>query len=113
MKRKGQALVEFVIILPIFLLMMLGVFDIGRIIYTKIELEDKMSDVITLYKEGNSKEKIIEKLKLEDNKLEIKEDSDYQNIEIRQEIEIITPGLNWIFDSPYEVLVKRSILNES
>ncbi len=113
MKRKGQALVEFVIILPIFLLMMLGVFDIGRIIYTKIELEDKMSDAITLYKEGNSKEKIIEKLKLEDNKLEIKEDSDYQNIEIRQEIEIITPGLNWIFDSPYEVLVKRSILNES
>ena len=41
MPKKGQALVEFIIILPIVLLMFLGIIDLGRIMYTKIILEWK------------------------------------------------------------------------
>lgn len=33
-KRKAQSLVEFAILLPIFVLVVLGIFDLGRIVYT-------------------------------------------------------------------------------
>jgi hypothetical protein len=33
-KYKAQSLVEFAILLPIFLLIVLGIFDLGRVIYT-------------------------------------------------------------------------------
>lgn len=33
-KTKAQSLVEFAILLPIFLLVVLGIFDLGRVIYT-------------------------------------------------------------------------------
>ena len=32
-RRRGQALVEFALVLPIFLMMMMAVFDLGRMIY--------------------------------------------------------------------------------
>ena len=46
--KKGQALVEFVIILPIFLFLLLGVIDVGRIMYTKVNLENTISDVVDM-----------------------------------------------------------------
>ena len=33
-KTKAQSLVEFAILLPIFMLVVLGIFDLGRVIYT-------------------------------------------------------------------------------
>ena len=38
MNKRGQALVEFVIILPIFIFMLLSIMDIGRIIYFQNEM---------------------------------------------------------------------------
>lgn len=37
--QKGQALVEFALILPILLLLLAGIFDFGRVIYKHQELE--------------------------------------------------------------------------
>jgi len=112
MKKKGQALVEFVLILPIFLMLLLSTIDIGKIFYTKIILEDKMSEIID-YNTKNEEE-IISKLKLNDDKIELKiaEDNEYLNYQISKKIDIITPGLNLIFKNPYNLTVKRSILNE-
>ena len=56
--KKGQALVEFVIILPIFVFMVLTVIDIGKIIFFRNELENEMSDVIDLYRKKKSYEEI-------------------------------------------------------
>lgn len=33
--QKGQALVEFALVLPIFLLVLIGIFDVSRMVYTK------------------------------------------------------------------------------
>lgn len=113
MKKKGQALVEFVIILPIFILLVLGVIDIGKILYSKINLEEQISDVISFYKGGKSVEEIKDKLDFsKDYQLTIFEDNEYVNVELKKEISIITPGLQFVFDNPYLVVTKRSILNE-
>ena len=37
MSKKGQALVEFIIILPVFLMLLLAVFDYVKIIQTKMD----------------------------------------------------------------------------
>ena len=46
MNKKGQALIEFIIILPIFIMMMLAVFDCVRIYSEKSKLEGILEDVI-------------------------------------------------------------------
>lgn len=109
-KRRGQALVEFVIILPIFIMLILGVIDMGRILYSKIILEEKISDVISLIDKGKTVSDINRDL---DNMiLEVQEEGDYVNYSLVQEIDIVTPGLNFIFSNPYPLKVSRSISNE-
>ena len=112
MKKKGQALVEFILILPIFLMLLLSTIDIGKIFYTKIILEDKMSDIIDY--DLTNEEEIISKFKLEEDKIELKivEDNEYLNYKKKKKIDIITPGLNLIFKNPYNLTVTRSIKNE-
>ena len=43
--KKGQALVEFVIILPIFILLVFCLIDFGRIISIKNDLENKHKNI--------------------------------------------------------------------
>jgi Flp pilus assembly protein TadG len=39
-RREGQAFVEFALVLPLLLMLLMGLFDVGRIIFTYIALED-------------------------------------------------------------------------
>ncbi len=48
---KGQALIEFALILPIILLVLLYIIEFGRIIQNKQQLESDMDLIITLYQE--------------------------------------------------------------
>lgn len=109
-RRRGQALVEFVIVLPVFIMLVLGVIDMGRILYSKIILEEKISDVISLYERGKSVADINQEL--DDIVLEVKEENDYINYSLIQEIDIVTPGLNFVFSNPYNLKVSRSTPNE-
>jgi Flp pilus assembly protein TadG len=43
-RRNGQALVEFALVVPILLLLMMGVVDIGRLLFTYIALEDAVQE---------------------------------------------------------------------
>lgn len=114
MKKKGQALVEFIIIMPIFIMLVLGVMDIGKIMYSKIVLEDKITEAISLYDSGLDLDEIKRKLELDVDKtdLVIKTEDEYIIFNLSKDIDIITPGLNLIFNSPYSLEVKRSINND-
>ena len=112
LNKKGQALVEFIIILPIFVMMLLCVVDIGKIIFFQNRLEGKIEDVITLYKNENTYDNILKELKKEDKdlKLEIANDNnEYIEFKLIKEVEIITPGLNIIFGNPYDLDVRRVV----
>ena len=54
MNRKGQALVEFVLILPIFILMLFAIVDFGMILSKKNELENISVDVTAMIKNSDN-----------------------------------------------------------
>lgn len=115
LNRHGQALVEFVIILPIFIFMIFLVIDFGKIFYIKNNLESKMEDVITFYQAQKNSTEIIKKLKLEEDSIHleiVEENNEFLQFKLEKKIEIITPGLNLILGNPYQATVERVIYNE-
>lgn len=115
MRNKGQALVEFVIILPIFIFLLFAIIDIGKMLYLKNQLEGEMNTIVEAYQLSKSRDSLDEILKKnqKDAVLEIQEDSTYLTFVIQEEMDLITPGLNLIFKTPYFVSVERSIPYES
>lgn len=109
MNRKGQALVEFVLILPVFILIMFAIVDFGMILSKKNELENVSFDIATMIKNNDSFDDI--KQFYPDVSIDIKNDDKYTVITIYEDVNIITPGLNRILGDPYEVIIERTIPN--
>ena len=111
MNRKGQALVEFVLIIPVFILLVLGVLEFGNIIYQKYQLESKLDYIVELYKADEldeassyaSKEKINVNYSSEDN---------FTKINVSKQIKVSAPVVSNILGKYYTVSVSRVILNE-
>ena len=110
MNRKGQALVEFVLILPIFIMILFSIVDFGMIFNKKNELEKISIDIINLLNNNNNK---IEEIQKEYPKVDIKltNEEKYTIVEISTKVNIITPGLNRVLGNPYIVKVERKIPN--
>ena len=111
-RKKGQALVEFVIILPIFIFMLLAIIDLGKVIYCQNELESEMNQVVDLYKNKKSYQEMEKEVTLNDESvvLEIKnENNEIITFSLKKDVVIVTPGLSYLFDNPYNVQVKRVI----
>lgn len=111
MNRKGQALVEFVLIFPLFLLVLFAIIDFGLILSKKNELENMSVDVVTLYKNGKSIDEINSLYS--DVLIEKEDSSDYVKIVISKDINVMTPGLNLVLGNPYKVEIERNVPNES
>ena len=107
MNKKGQALIEFVLILPVFLFLLFAVYDFGMIFTTKNKLESSAADIINLYKEGKN----IDELKViyTDLVISFENETDYMKIMVKDNIKLITPGFNRIFGNPYQIMVERYI----
>lgn len=115
MNKKGQALVEFVIILPIFVFMLLGIIDFGIIIYNTNNLEGKMDSTVSLYKKNNNYKDVENYVKHDDKSIDLtitNENNKYLEFKLSKNIELITPGLGLIIGNPYKVTVKRTIYYE-
>lgn len=112
MNKKGQALVEFVLILPVVIFMLLATIDIAKIFYTSTNLENKLNDIVAMYEEGLEYEKIESNLNkyIKNSSLSIKEDGKYIEFKLAKKVDIITPGLKLIFKDKIEK--KRVIYNE-
>ena len=54
MNRKGQALVEFVLILPVFIFILFVIVDFGNILSNKNKLEYVSADIVDMYKNGDN-----------------------------------------------------------
>lgn len=115
MNKRGQAFVEFVIILPIVIFLLLAMIDIGKLLMNKNKLESNLNILTMEYQNHKNSEKLIEILKENNQKAELKvtTEGNYTKLEIQEEVSIITPGLNLIFKTPYYIHVERMISNES
>ena len=115
MNKKGQALVEFIIILPILIMMLFSAMDAGRIILRQNELESLTGSVIEMYKEGKSYDELEEFLKENNKNNTLKvtnKDNKYIEFILESEIEFITPGLDKILGNPFYAKVRRVIYYE-
>lgn len=111
---KGQALVEFVLILPVFILLLFVFIDIGRVILCEGHLEGVMDDVARMVYNQDSNEE-IETFLSKDNNYQITYEVSHDKelvITLETDIELMTPGAKRFFDNPYRVFVERRILNE-
>lgn len=106
MKNRGQALVEFVLIVPVFLMILLAIIDFGNIFHTKYTLQNDLDLITNLYKEKKEDDYLNY---ASNNKigLNIKNDNNYTTIEVSKKIKINTPLLNKVLNNPYTV--KESI----
>lgn len=113
MNKKGQALVEFIIILPILIFILLAIIDYGTISYTKNKLENIIGDVSSMYKNNETDEEVNRFLNNNDKdlKIDISREDKYINVKLYKTYDYITPGLNKIFKSD-EISVERTIYYE-
>lgn len=109
MNRKGQALVEFVLILPIFLLILFAVVDFGMILSKKNELENISIDVVSMIRNNDSVNDIKELYP--EITFDIDIDNRYITVKIYESIDVMTPGLNLILGDPYTIEIERVIPN--
>ncbi|MGE5455659.1 MAG: TadE/TadG family type IV pilus assembly protein [Ignavibacteriales bacterium] len=110
MGKRGQALVEFVLILPVFVMFLLGIVDFGNVLYKKYHLENDLDYVVELYKQNKMSDinNYISQNKLD---FDYEINGDMTTIKLSKKVDIVTPGANLIFDSPYTILVDRVIYN--
>ena len=105
MNKKGQALVEFVIILPIAMLLIFSIIDLGRLLYAKNDL----------YKNGNDIDEIKNAVKKEndyDVDIDISQRDDYTLVVVKRDLKPITPGLNYIADKVFNIEASRVVYND-
>lgn len=107
MNNRGQALIEFVLILPVFLFILFAVIDFGIIFNSKSNLENDSADIVELYRNGTLIEDI--EVMYSDNDIDIFDDGKYYKITISTSVNLITPGLNRILGDPYLISVERVI----
>lgn len=109
LNNRGQALIEFVLILPIFLMLIFIMVDFGVIFSAKYELENNSSDIINMYKE-NSDINMVKNI-YKDYVIDVNDYEEYIKITIKDYIKLITPGAYRVLDNPYEIQVERVIYN--
>ncbi len=115
MKNKnGQALVEFIIILPIILFILFACIDTGRIIYEKNKIETGATLALQKYNNGLDYDDINKFLKDKgyDVDLYITKKDDLVTITLIKSIDFTTPGINKVLKSPYSIEVERTVADE-
>jgi uncharacterized protein (UPF0333 family) len=111
MNNKGQALVEFILILPVFLMILFVIVDFGMIFSSKAKLENDSYDVTELIMNGTSIEEIRNLYK--DITINISIQGNYQVVLVEKKVNLITPGIYKILDDPYQIEVERVIPYET
>ncbi len=95
MNQRGQALVEFVLLLPIFVFIILIMVDLANIFINRNALENDLNYVLNL----ESEEEIENYLDTN----EISFENNRMQIILKKEVELMKPGLGNILKDPYFV----------
>lgn len=121
-KRKGQAILEFALVLPIFLLILCAIADFGRILYSSAHLNLITQDAVRLASLRKSDNEIISYIKnnvylIDKSDIAInitpvesyRKSGEYTTIKISYEIKYVTPFIKLILPSPFYVNTQSTI----
>lgn len=107
MKQKGQALVEFILIMPIIILILVSLIDIGNIFLQKYNLNNTLETVVELYQNSTEKELkayiASENIKYENNK-----NGDLITITTSKNIKVSAPGLSNVLGKDYKISATKT-----
>ena len=105
-KNNGQALIEFVLILPVILLILVYIIEFGRITLKKQQLESDIDLIVNLYEEKKQQEI---NTYIENNNITINynKQNELTTLEIKQNIKSHLPLINNIVGNT--ITTKRTI----
>lgn len=110
MKEKGQALIEFVLILPLILIVFVSLIDIGNIYLKKYDLNNDLEVVSKLY-QNNNQEKAREYCSSLDETLTINP-GEITSIKISKKIKVSSPILKRVFNGNYKIESQKKIYGD-
>ena len=105
---KGQALVEFIIVLPILLLLIMCIIDLGNIVVKKYSIENDMDVIYDMYRSNNNTE-INNYVKEKELEINYEKDGEFVIINLSKITKINTPILNNILGHDYKIEVSKTI----
>lgn len=109
---KGQALVEFVLVLPVIIMLIFGMIEFGNLIYQRYQLETHIEPVMALYK-SNESELLDTYKKNNDIDISFTKSGNLVTVKLTKKIKLITPTVMTFLDNPYTVEAERIFyLNE-
>ena len=107
---RGQALIEFTIILPIILIILLYIIEFGKIAINKYQLESQMDLIITLYNE-NKKDSINDYINNNNLTINYTKENELLTIEITKKIKTNMPLVKKILGD--NIKTKRTIYEKN
>jgi len=108
MNKKGQALVEFILILPVILMVFMALIDIGSIFIQKIDLNNSMNTVSDLYKNGDKKE-LMAYVAKENLKYDESVTNDMVTLTLKKNIDVSAPILSNVLGKKYTIDTSKVI----
>ena len=104
---RGQALVEFIIVLPILLLIIMAIIDLGNIFTKKYSLENDLDIVSSMYKED--RDKIDNYIKNNNLNINYVTDEEFMVIALSKNVKVDAPILNNILGKNYKITARRTM----
>lgn len=111
MNKKGQALVEFILVLPILLLIIISMIDIGNIFLKKFDLNNDLETVATLYENGDMTN-LNDYLEEENINLSENSKDDMITLTLSQKVSISTPVIKQVLGNEYEIKTSKTIFKQ-
>ena len=108
MNKKGQALIEFVLILPVLLLIIMTMIDVGNIFIKKYELNKDLETISDLY-QNNENKQLAAYIASEEIKFEEKPEGNMVKLTITKDINIAAPILSNVLGKEYKISLSKMV----
>ncbi|MCI9110451.1 MAG: pilus assembly protein [Bacilli bacterium] len=108
MNKKGQALVEFILILPVILMVFMALIDIGSIFVQKIDLNNSMNTVSDLYQNGDKKE-LMAYVAKENLKYDETLTGDMVTLMLKKNVTVSAPILSNVLGKKYQIETSKVV----
>ena len=108
MNNKGQALVEFIIVAPILLLILIALIDIGNVFIKKYDLNNDLSLVSELYENGQTKE-IAAYVAKEGITYKTENNGNFVKLTLTQNVSVSAPILSNVLGKNFTITTSKNV----
>ena len=110
MNKKGQALIEFILVLPVLLIVFMSVADIGNIYIKKYELNGKLDTISDLYL--TNKNEALAYAANENITIDESTNASFITLTAKKNIKVNAPILSNIIGKNFEIKESKTMYNE-